>query len=132
MTGIPAPLAAAAAAAAPSASAAAVSLTDAMAFGGPAPEIINGRLCMVAVVAALAAEASSHESVLRQLADQPTLVSIFAVLIAAGSLVPLMEGRGPSKSGFWTSAAEQLNGRAAMIGFASLLVTEKVIGHALL
>ena len=111
MTGIPAPLAAAGGA--PAAAVAAVSLAEAMSFAGPAPELVNGRLCMIAVVAALAAEASSHESVLRQLSEAAPVVSLFAALIAAASLVPLVEGRGPSKSGFWTTTAEQLNGRAA-------------------
>lgn len=35
-------------------------------------ELINGRLAMLAFVAALGAELSSGESVLRQLADEPT------------------------------------------------------------
>ena len=111
----------------------AVSLADAMAFSGPGPEKINGRLSMLAVVAALGAELSSHETVAKQLSDQPTLIVLAAVLVAAGSLVPLLEGKVvESSKGFWNAAAEQTNGRAAMIGFASLLVTEKLAGHALL
>ena len=43
-----------------------LSLGDMMAFSGPAPELINGRLAMVAFVAALGAELSSGESVIRQ------------------------------------------------------------------
>jgi len=104
-----------------------------MAFSGPGPEKINGRLSMLAVVAALGAELSSHETVAKQLSDQPTLIVLAAMLVAAGSLVPLLEGKVvESSKGFWNAAAEQTNGRAAMIGFASLLVTEKLAGHALL
>lgn len=43
-----------------------------MAFSGPAPELINGRLSMLAFVAALGAELSSGEPVLRQLGQEPT------------------------------------------------------------
>jgi hypothetical protein len=109
-----------------------LSLGDAMAFAGPGPELINGRLAMLAFVAALGAEATGHVTVLRQLACQPTGVALLFVLIAAGSLVTLVEGLERPKNGFFNAAAEQLNGRAAMIGFASLLVTEKLSGHALL
>ena len=38
----------------------------------PRAELINGRLAMLAFVAALGAELSSGESVLRQLGDEPT------------------------------------------------------------
>jgi hypothetical protein len=97
----------------PLANAPGVSLADAMAFSGAAPELINGRLSMVAIVAALAAESQQHESVVRQLAEQPTGVALLAVLVAAGSLVPLLEGLKLGATGFWSSAAEQMNGRAA-------------------
>lgn len=43
-----------------------------MAFSGPAPELINGRLSMLAFVAALGAELASGEPVLRQLSEEPT------------------------------------------------------------
>jgi hypothetical protein len=90
-----------------------LSLGDAMAFSGPGPELINGRLAMLAFVAAAAAEANGHETVLRQLACQPTGVALLFVLIAAGSLVTMLEGLERPKGGFFNAAAEQLNGRAA-------------------
>jgi len=92
-----------------------VSLGDAMAFAGPGPERVNGRLSMLAVVAALGAELSSHETVVKQLSEQPTLIVLAAVLVAAGSLVPLLEGKSVEQQskGFWNAAAEQTNGRAA-------------------
>ena len=110
-----------------------VSLVDAMSFNG-VPELINGRLAMIAIVAALAAELSSHETVLRQLADQPTGVVLVAVLIAAASLVPVVEGKADTKSplGFLNASAEMVNSRAAMMGFVALLCTERLIGHSLL
>jgi hypothetical protein len=42
-----------------SAAAAAPSLTDVMAFSGPGPEVINGRLAMLGFVSAVAAEFAS-------------------------------------------------------------------------
>lgn len=48
------------------------SLAGVMAFSGPAPELINGRLAMLAFVSALGAELATGEPVLRQLAEEPT------------------------------------------------------------
>jgi hypothetical protein len=101
----------------------AISLGDAMAFSGPAPEIINGRLAMLGFVAAVAAEFASDESVLTQWAAEPTGIAAAFVLFAAASFPPLLAGRKESLGPF-TPAAEMLNGRAAMIGFAALLVIE--------
>ncbi len=104
-----------------------------MAFSGPAPELINGRLAMVAMVSAIGAELASGESFLRQLADQPTLITLAAVLVAAGSLVPLLDGNANAKSPIsaLTASAEMTNGRAAMLGVVGMIVTEKALGHAL-
>jgi hypothetical protein len=112
--------------AAPSASSgAAVSIGDAMAFAGPAPEIINGRLAMLGLVAALGAEFASDESVVAQIAQEPTGIAAVFALIAAASFPPLLAGKqGKESLGPFTPAAEMLNGRAAMIGMASLLVLE--------
>ena len=114
------------------ASSQAVSLADAMAFAGPGPEKINGRLSMLAVVAALGAELSSHETVAKQLSEQPTLIVLAAVLVAAGSLVPLLEGKAVEQSkGFWNSAAEQTNGRAASASHSCLRHAFARVAYAL-
>ncbi|KAL4444194.1 hypothetical protein ABPG75_011931 [Micractinium tetrahymenae] len=110
---------------------AALSLGQLMAFSGPAPELINGRLAMLAFVAALGAELSTGESVLRQLADEPTGVLLAALAFITASLIPLLNSTKREAFGPFTPAAEMLNGRAAMIGFASLLVAEAVRGSAL-
>ena len=111
-----------------------LSLGDAMAFAGPAPELINGRLAMLAFVSAAAAEVASGESMLRQLADQPTLITLAAVLVAVGSLVPLVSGGQDTKSplGFLNASAEMINGRAAMLGLVALGCTEALRGGAAL
>eukprot|EP00951_Prasinocladus_malaysianus_P047548 scaffold650910_cov41-Prasinocladus_malaysianus.AAC.1 len=101
-----------------------------MAFSGPAPEIINGRLAMLGFVAALAAELKTDTSVVKQLSQEPTLISLTFVLFIAASLVPIVAGKKDSLGPF-NETAELINGRAAMIGFASLLIAEVVKGSPL-
>ena len=106
----------------------AMGLGELMAFSGPAPELINGRLAMLAFVAALGAELSTGESVLRQLADEPTGAVLAAITFAVASLIPMLNNARREAFGPFSPNAEMLNGRAAMIGFAALLVTEAVRG----
>jgi hypothetical protein len=92
---------------------------------GIGPELINGRLAMIGFVAALGAELSSGEPVLRQWASEPTGIASAFLLVIAGSLVPFLQGNKNTEAfGALTPAAEMNNGRAAMIGFASLLIAE--------
>ena len=105
-------------------------IADVMAFSGPAPEIINGRLAMLGFVAAAAAEVRTDETVLKQWAQEPTLISLTFLLFMAGSIVPLVSGKKDSLGPF-TPEAEMLNGRAAMIGFAAMIAFEGVKGAAL-
>merc|ERR1719181_749157 len=103
--------------------------TDAMVFSA-APEIINGRLAMLGFVAAFGAELASGKSVVAQMSmDQPQILFHFA-LFAAASLIPIMKGAKEEEFGPLTPKAELLNGRAAMIGFALLLVLEGSSGSA--
>ena len=80
-----------------------------MAFSG-APELINGRLCMLAMVSALAAEVSSHESVLAQFGDASTAVLAVTGLITAGSLITYMNGAASKGEAFgpFTPMAEMV------------------------
>ncbi|EFN56618.1 hypothetical protein CHLNCDRAFT_21915, partial [Chlorella variabilis] len=107
-------------------------LGELMAFSGPAPELINGRLAMLAFIAALGAELSSGEGVLRQFAEEPTGVFLAAVTFAAATLIPLMSSTKREAFGPFTPSAEMLNGRAAMLGFFALIATEAVRGGAAL
>ena len=90
------------------------------------PEIINGRLCMLAFVAAVGAELATGESVFQQFQEQPFLVLTAAALFAWASLVPVLLGKKSDSTsvGPFRPSAELLNGRAAMLGFASLLAVE--------
>ena len=104
------------------------------AFGGPAPERINGRLAMVGFVAALAVEVYKGQDVFAQIGDGgiPWFLAT-SILLSVASLIPLFKGVSvESKSdGFMTSDAEMWNGRFAMLGLVALALTEFVKGGTL-
>ncbi|XP_059447134.1 early light-induced protein, chloroplastic-like isoform X1 [Corylus avellana] len=108
--------------------------SDVLAFSGPAPERINGRLAMVGFVAAMAVELSRGQDVFAQISNGgiPWFVGTTIVLSFA-SLIPLFKGVSvESKSkGFMTSDAEMWNGRFAMLGLVALAFTEYVKGGTL-
>lgn len=109
-------------------------LTDILAFSGPAPERINGRLAMVGFVAALAVEAAKGQDVLEQIGNGgiPWFVGTSAILTLA-SLIPFIRGVSveSNSKGFMTSKAELWNGRFAMLGLVALAFTEYVTGGSL-
>ncbi|XP_011027181.1 PREDICTED: early light-induced protein 2, chloroplastic-like [Populus euphratica] len=108
---------------------------DLLAFSGPAPERINGRLAMIGFVAAMAVELSKGQDLFSQISNGG--VSWFvgtSILLSVASLIPLFKGvRAESKSeGVMTSDAEMWNGRFAMLGLVALACTEYVSGGTLL
>ncbi len=108
------------------------SFGEAMAFSGAIPEVVNGRLAMVAIVAALAAEFSSEESVVSQFSDAPAPILALVALTTIASFFPVLKGAAKDKSfAMFTPAVEMANGRAAMLGLAALLVIEGGLHHAL-
>ncbi|KAE8804339.1 Low molecular mass early light-inducible protein HV90, chloroplastic [Hordeum vulgare] len=111
---------------------ASTSIWDAMAFSGPAPERINGRLAMVGFVTALAVEAGRGDGLLSQLGSgtgQAWFAYTVAVLSMA-SLVPLLQGESAEgRAGTIMNAnAELWNGRFAMLGLVALAATEIITG----
>ncbi|CAM0949566.1 unnamed protein product [Alopecurus aequalis] len=111
---------------------ASTSIWDALAFSGPAPERINGRLAMVGFVTALAVEAGRGDGLLSQLGSgtgQAWFVYSVAVLSVA-SLVPLLQGESAEgRAGAVMNAnAELWNGRFAMLGLVALAATEIITG----
>nr|AFK38527.1 unknown [Lotus japonicus] len=108
--------------------------SDVMAFGGPAPERINGRLAMIGFVAAMAVEVARGQGVFEQISDGGVPWFLGAsVVFTLASLVPLFQGVSvESKSkGLMTSDAELWNGKLAMLGLIALAFTEYVKGGTL-
>ncbi|KAL3626334.1 hypothetical protein CASFOL_029883 [Castilleja foliolosa] len=110
------------------------SFSDVLAFSGPAPERINGRLAMIGFVAALGVELANGQDIFSQI--QNGGVPLFlgtSALLSLASLIPLFSGvTVESKSkGLMTSDAELWNGRIAMLGLVALALTEFVKGGAL-
>ncbi|KAG0541843.1 hypothetical protein BDA96_02G052100 [Sorghum bicolor] len=107
-------------------------LWDALAFSGPAPERINGRLAMVGFVSALAVEASRGGGLLSQAGSGSGLTwfAATAAVLSVASLVPLLKGdSAEARSGAVMSAdAELWNGRFAMLGLVALAFTEYLTG----
>lgn len=104
------------------------------AFDGAAPETINGRLAMVGFVWAVIGEKVSGLSVIDQVLSPGSTGLIWFLasvqILTYASLVPIFNAKESTDArsfGPFTAMAERWNGRAAMIGFASLLLTELFI-----
>uniref|UniRef100_M8B3D2 Uncharacterized protein n=1 Tax=Aegilops tauschii TaxID=37682 RepID=M8B3D2_AEGTA len=91
---------------------ASTSIWDAMAFSGPAPERINGRLAMLGSGTGQAWFAYS------------------VAVLSVASLVPLLQGESAEgRAGAIMNAnAELWNGRFAMLGLVALAATEIITG----
>ena len=113
---------------------------QAFAFTGPegsnfiasGPELMNGRLAMIAFLAAAPAEITTGEPVSQQFADAPFAVLLTVAMIVAGSLISFQANAMPNPVGPFTKEKELLNGRAAMVGMAALIGIEAVKHTALL
>jgi len=108
--------------------------SDLMAFGGPAPERINGRLAMIGFVAAMGVEIANGQGLFDQISGGgvPWFFGT-SVLLSLASLIPFFQGVSvESKSkGVMSSDAELWNGRIAMLGLIALAFTEYVKGTSL-
>ena len=102
-----------------------------MAFSGPAPELANGRACMVATLAALAAELNTNEPILAQAAQEPTLVVLAAILVMVGTLAPLVQNVDVVPPFPWAVPSVEMRvGRVAMLGLVAWVAVEQLKGGA--
>lgn len=107
---------------------------DVLAFSGPGPERINGRLAMIGFVTAIGVELAKGQDLFSQINDGGLTWFVgTSVLLSLASLIPLFKGvRAEAKSeGFMSSDAELWNGRFAMLGLVALAFTEYLKGGAL-
>ena len=85
-------------------------------------EKVNGRVAMIGFTSAMAEELINGHPLVDQFMDNVPLVVITSALVTLGTASnPKDEGVGIK--GF-TRETEELNGRIAMLGMASLLLTE--------
>ncbi|DBA84686.1 TPA: hypothetical protein ACH3X1_005942 [Trebouxia sp. C0004] len=105
-----------------------VPLWDAMKFNGPGPEIINGRLAMIGILAAAVNESAQAETISQQVPNVPVRIVGLSLLVTYSSLVPILKGAKSEAFGIFTPRAEITNARAAMLGFAILLLLEHKSG----
>lgn len=116
------------------------SFKDVFSFAGTLPERVNGRIAMIGFAGGAVAEFATHKSILEQAAYAPVTVTIAALAIALGSIMPKFvtgvslqdmyasaetsEALGGGFTGFFTAPLELWTGRVAMLGFAGLVAVE--------
>ena len=90
-------------------------------------ERINGRAAMIGFTSAVIDEVMTGNSISTQFRDNVGLSDAVAALAFLGTAAnPKDEGY---VQGFWKSETELLNGRLAMVGVISLLLTESLHPH---
>ena len=78
---------------------------DAMKFNGPAPEIVNGRLAMLGIIAAALKESKYSETVMQQVPHVAFRLILLGLLVTYSSLVPILKGAKSEAFGEHTSLA---------------------------
>ena len=63
-----------------------------MKFNGPAPEIINGRLAMLGIIAAAVNEVKYSETVAQQVPHVSVRLVLMTLLVSYSSLIPILKG----------------------------------------
>jgi len=107
---------------------------DLMGFAGAVPELVNGRVAQLAFMGLMYVEATKGATLEAQLAGGVGLghpwPEALAVGVVLASLPPLLRGVTPEQAnaGPFTSRAETLHGRAAMLGLALMAVLEHAHG----
>ena len=115
-----------------------VVMSSPMSFKGWAPELINGRLAQIGFLAGISADIVTGQSFTDQITQHPYVFASTCALITFASFMPNLQGKNGNPVEFtefndstWNPDSEQINGRAAMIGFVSMVAIEGILGHSL-
>jgi hypothetical protein len=107
-----------------------ISAADAMRFAGAIPEVANSRLAMLGVFAALIAEKTTGLNVFQQWSAAPLPIIGFFALWTLATAVPVFRGIPRKGNSLFSSDAELINGRVAMIGFFGIVVSTFYTGSS--
>lgn len=100
-------------------------------FAGAIPEVANCRLAMLGVVLALSAEATTGKNVFQQISAAPIPIALTFFTFILATAVPVFRGLPRRGNAIFSSDAEIINGRFAMIGFLGLVISTFYKGSAL-
>ena len=65
---------------------------DALKFGGPAPELVQGRLAMVGLLKGAVVEVQTGEPVVQQALHSALPVALLTLVLVYASMVPILKG----------------------------------------
>ncbi|KAK9838231.1 hypothetical protein WJX84_002609 [Apatococcus fuscideae] len=112
----------------PDKSVGAFNLGDAFRFTGAVPEVANSRLAMLGIVAAMGAELYSGQNVFSQIKSAPIPIALTFLTLIVATAVPIFRGTPRRGTALFSSDAELINGRFAMVGFFFLVLSTSLTG----
>ena len=86
---------------------------------------------MLGVALALFGEIKTGKNVFEQFAAAPGPIIFVFFLFTLATAIPVFKGVPRKGNAIFSSDAELVNGRTAMVGFAGLVLTSFYFGHAL-
>ena len=101
-------------------------LLSVFAFGGSAPETVNGRVAMVASLAVLWVEAHGGGTLAEQVGAHGPAAAALVAAVALSSLPPLLRGVSASDASLapFSAPVETLHARIAMLAVAGIATVE--------
>ena len=89
------------------------------------------RLAMLGFFAALIAEASTGKNVFQQVSSAPLPIAALFLTIIVATAVPVLKGTPRKGNALFSSNAELINGRLAMLAFTSIVAVTAYTGSYL-